>query len=94
MLIEMQGYTSVPTSPDGPPTPSEISFNTFSPAYESRSTMRFADGTSARTRSVAVLPQGGSQAYVFELACPSISCASAEEEFDRLLLTVSFAAGR
>jgi membrane protease YdiL (CAAX protease family) len=95
MLLEMKRANPMVVSADGPPIASAVTFNTFSPVYEYTLNMQLPDGMMGKFRNLAVLPQGSTQVYIFQFGCPEFSCAEAQEEFDRLINTVTFAvAGR
>jgi membrane protease YdiL (CAAX protease family) len=76
-----KGFESEP----GHPTRGSTWIPDAPPAFETTAELRGPDGTSVRSRYVALIPDGWSQALMFNLACPPISCPQADQDLERML---------
>jgi membrane protease YdiL (CAAX protease family) len=70
---------------DGPPQRGVVVSSELSAGWEMRATARGPEGVKVKSRMLAAIPPGWSQALIFELACPAPSCSQGEKAFDDLL---------
>jgi membrane protease YdiL (CAAX protease family) len=73
-----------------PPRRSKVVLDGFPSIYEITTRMKTPDGPPVKSRVLAVLPRGETEAYVFNFACPKQSCRQTGKDFEQMLDSLRF----